>query len=59
MHEPNFWSSCADAMELSVEGNRLIAREVADLVSGLWKRALRSFDGLLSGLGQHQHLPPA
>ncbi len=58
MHEPDFWSNCAEAMELSIEGNRLIAREVAELVTDLWKRAVRSFDGLLQGLGRHQHLPP-
>ncbi len=53
MQEPNFWTNCAEAMELSVEGNRLIAHEVADLVSNLWKRAVRSFYGLRHGLRQN------
>jgi hypothetical protein len=58
MHESNFWASYAEAMELSVEGNRLIAREIAELARGLWQRAVRSFDGLIHGAGQHRHLPP-
>jgi hypothetical protein len=58
MHESDFWTNCAEAMELSIEGNRLIAREIADLLRGLWQRSLRSFDGVIRGLGQHRHLPP-
>ncbi len=29
MSEPDFWTQSAEAMELTVEGNRLIAQEVA------------------------------
>jgi hypothetical protein len=58
MHEPDFWTDCAEAMELSIEGNRLIAREIADLLRGLWQRSVRSLDGAIRGLGQHRHLPP-
>jgi hypothetical protein len=58
MNEGNFWSDYAEAMELSVEGNRLIAQEIVELGRNVWHAAVRSFDGVLRNLGQHQHLPP-
>lgn len=58
MSKPDFWSDYADAMELSVEGNRLIAQEIVELGRDLWRGVIRSFDGVLRNLGQHQHLPP-
>jgi|HubBroStandDraft_2_1064218.scaffolds.fasta_scaffold1256334_1 hypothetical protein len=58
MSKGNFWADYADAMELSVEGNRLIAQEIVELGRGLWRGAVRSLDGVLRNLGQHQHLPP-
>jgi hypothetical protein len=58
MREPDFWTSYAEAMEMSIEGNRLIAREVGDLIRGLWQRSVRSLDGMIRGSGQHRHLPP-
>jgi hypothetical protein len=58
MYEPDFWASTAEAMELSLEGNRLIAREVAGLIRTLWQRCMHRLDGLLANLGQHGHLPP-
>jgi hypothetical protein len=58
MNEPNFWTSYAEAMELSIEGNRLIANEIGDLARGLWQRIVRGFDGMLQNLGQRGHLPP-
>ncbi len=59
MQKPDFWTNCGETMELTAEGNRLIAQEVATLVSGIWQRAVHSFGGLLHGLGQHQQLPPS
>lgn len=59
MHKPDFWTSYAEAMEMSLEGNRVIAWELAGLVSTLWKKVTHAFEGLLHGLGQRQHLPPA
>jgi hypothetical protein len=56
MQDPDFWASCADSIELSIEGNRLIVRELADLVRGYWQRVVRSFDELLHG--GKRHLPP-
>jgi hypothetical protein len=58
MHEPDFWSHSAEAMELSIEGNRLIAAELAEMLAGLWQRATRWFDGLVQGTGRRQQLPP-
>jgi hypothetical protein len=58
MHESNFWANYAESMELSIEGNRLIAREIAELARRLWQRTVRSFDGLLHNGSQHRHLPP-
>ncbi|HEY0185319.1 MAG TPA: hypothetical protein VGC09_21165 [Rhodopila sp.] len=43
-------------MELSIEGNRLIAREIADLVRDLWQRAGRSLSAMVHT--EHRHLPP-
>lgn len=58
MYESDFWASCAEAMELSIEGNRLIGREIAAGVRGLWQRSIRSLEGMMRGFGQHGHLPP-
>jgi hypothetical protein len=63
MHEHDFWTNCADAMEMSIEGERLIVREIADLVRGFWTRAVLLFDRgsldeLLRGHWRHRHLPP-
>jgi hypothetical protein len=56
MHEPDFWTQSAEAMELAIEGNRLIAREVADLARDLWHRMGRALVTMLSA--EHRHLPP-
>jgi hypothetical protein len=58
MHESDFWTNCAEAMELSIEGNGLIAREIADLARELWHRMRHSLGDLLQGVAQHRHLPP-
>jgi len=58
MREPDLWTNCAEALELSVEGNRLIAHQVARLVGTLWRRMTNAFDGLPRGLRQQQQLPP-
>lgn len=58
MHEPDFWTDSAEAMELTIEGNRLIAKEVGELLAHLWNRVSRAFTEVMHGLGQHQQLPP-
>jgi hypothetical protein len=56
MYEPDFWTQSAEAMELTIEGNRLIAEEIAALVRDLWHRAGRALATQLSA--QHRQLPP-
>jgi hypothetical protein len=58
MNQPDFWTSYAEAMELSVEGNRLIAQEVTTLLGRLWNRILRTLDAAIHSVGQQGHLPP-
>jgi hypothetical protein len=59
MHEPDFWTQCAEAMELSIEGRRLIAEEVAGLARSWWHEASQKLVALVQRpLGRTQ-LPPA
>jgi hypothetical protein len=58
MYEHGFWDGCAEAMELSIEGNRLIAQELTEGLRNLWRRATHWLDDSLRGLGQRRHLPP-
>jgi hypothetical protein len=58
MNEFDFWTDYAESMELSIEGNRLIASEIADLVRVLWYRTVRALDALMHNMGHHRHLPP-
>jgi hypothetical protein len=53
VNELGFWHDGAEAQLLASEGNRLIAREIAEGVRGLWRRVMRWLDG-----GQRRHLPP-
>jgi hypothetical protein len=56
MQEPDFWTQTAEAMELTIEGNRLIAQEIAALAHSLWQRAGHAVTGYFSA--EHRHLPP-
>jgi hypothetical protein len=56
MHEPDFWTQSAEAMELTIEGNRLIAQEIAAVARNLWHRMVRSLAAMLSA--EHRQLPP-
>jgi len=56
MNEPDFWTRYAEAMELSIEGNRLIAQEIADLAGRLWHRIVRACESYM--LNQPTHMPP-
>jgi hypothetical protein len=56
MHEPDFWTNCANAMELSIEGNRLIAREIGGLARDLWRRLGQALAAVVHP--GHRHLPP-
>ena len=59
MHESDFWTNCADAMEMSIEGNRLIANELAELAHDSWCRLKRLVGTLHRAIHEHRHLPPA
>jgi hypothetical protein len=56
MHEPDFWTNDAEALELTIEGNRLIVREIAEFARQLWLRTMRALDGVFH---LHGHHPPA
>jgi hypothetical protein len=56
MHEPDFWTQSAEAMEMTIEGNRLIAREIADLARDLWHRTTHALATMLNA--EHRQLPP-
>jgi hypothetical protein len=58
MNETDFWTNYARAMELSIEGNRLIAHEIADLARSLWQRTIRTLDATVRSEGHRRHLPP-
>lgn len=58
MQKTDLWTSYAEAMELSLEGNRLIAQEISGMLRDLWQRTVHALDGMLRGMGQHRHLPP-
>jgi hypothetical protein len=53
MNEHGFWDDCAEAHRLAIEGNRLIAQEIAEGIRGLWRRVMRWLD-----VGPRRHLPP-
>jgi hypothetical protein len=55
-HNPtprSFWEHCAAAQLLALEGNRLIGREIAAGIRGLWRRVMHWPD-----VGQQRHSPP-
>ena len=59
MHEPDFWTQSAEAMELSIEGERLIAREIADIVSDWWHHGVRAAEKFIPRLVPHRDRPSA
>jgi hypothetical protein len=58
MHRFDFWSNHGEAMEMSIEGNRLVSREIASWAGQLYRRMIRSFDGLRQGDEGSRHSPP-
>ena len=56
MHRSDFWTDWANAMELSVQGNRVIAREIGELAGRLWRRLGRGASGVVDGA--HPTPPP-
>jgi hypothetical protein len=39
--EHGSWAKYAEAQQLAIEGDRLIAQEIAEDVRGLWRRVMR------------------
>jgi hypothetical protein len=56
MQKPDFWTQSADAMELTVEGNRLITQAIAQIARDLRYRLGRALVAMLST--ENRHLPP-
>ena len=59
MHERSFWDDCADAMELTIEGNRLIVTEIALALQDQWHAMLRWVSGAVHAMARIRHLPRA
>jgi hypothetical protein len=53
MNEHGCWYDGAEAQLVASEGNRLIAREIAEAIRGLWHRVMHWLDA-----GQCRRLPP-
>jgi len=58
MHELDFWTQCAEAMALQIEGRRLIAAELADLARQVWHHATRRLHAGGHGTDRRGCLPP-
>jgi hypothetical protein len=56
MHNPDLWTESADAMELIVEGERLITRAMVQKARDLRYRFGRALAAMLSA--ENRHLPP-
>ncbi len=56
MQKTNFWTESADAMELTVEGERLITQAIVKMARDLRYRLGRAVIAMLSN--ENRHLPP-
>ena len=56
MHKSDFWTESADAMELTVEGERLITQAIVKMARDLRDRLRRALVTMLSA--ENRHLPP-
>jgi hypothetical protein len=56
MHKLDFWTESADAMELTVEGERLITQAIVQMARDLRYRVGRALAAMLSA--ENRHLPP-
>ncbi|MEI7714130.1 MAG: hypothetical protein WCI94_22030 [Rhodospirillales bacterium] len=57
MHERSYWDECAEAMELTIEGNRLIVGEIAQCIRAEWNAAARWIAEHLHRGGAIRHSP--
>jgi hypothetical protein len=56
MHQLDFWTNSAEAMELTIEGNRLIVREIGQIMRAVWHGMAEAMTHRLQSL-MHR-LPP-
>jgi hypothetical protein len=56
MQHPDFWTQSGQAMELIIEGNRIIAQAIARSARELWHRLGNAIAGLWAA--ESRHLPP-
>jgi hypothetical protein len=56
MNKADLWTESADAMELTVEGERLITQAIVKMARDLRHRAGRALAAMLSA--ENRHLPP-
>ena len=59
MREPDFWTDCAEAMELALEGQRLIAADLADAARSGWAGAMRWLETVTRNAIGHRPSPRA
>ena len=58
MRERSYWDDCADALELTIEGNRPIVGEIAACVRDEWRATVRWIAGHLRRTPGARHSPP-
>jgi hypothetical protein len=56
MNKTEFWTESADAMELAVEGERLITQAIVQMARDLRYRLGRALVAMLNA--ENRHLPP-
>ncbi len=58
MRERSYWDDCAEAMELTIEGNRLIVGEIAECIREQWHAAMHRVAEIVHRVPNARHLPP-
>lgn len=56
MQEADCWAASANAMEVTVKVNSLIARELTDMLRNAWRRLGAGLIAMMTT--EHSHLPP-
>lgn len=56
MQKADCWAASANAMEVTVKVNSLIARELTDMLRNAWRRLGAGLIAMMTT--EHSHLPP-
>jgi len=56
--EPDHWEMYAEAMDLTIEGHRLIAQEIVYEVKALWRGVVSRLRGLAGMAPGRRSIPP-